>query len=92
MKKQFLTLSLICSISLMGMESFVPEIPTKPTLKSVLVKKYVQKKPLTKHEQAYLSKPGKGAIAAGLAALGIAVVGSVGYTYAKPSPRRIFAK
>ena len=92
MKKQFLALSLICSISLMGMESFVPEIPTKPTLKSVLVKKYVQKKPLTKQEQAYLSKTSKRAIAAGLAALGIAVVGSVGYTYAKPSPRRIFAK
>ncbi|HLE76549.1 MAG TPA: hypothetical protein VI521_02115 [Candidatus Babeliales bacterium] len=93
MKKQFLTLSLICSISLMGMESFVPEIPTKPTLKSVLVKKYVQKKPLTKQEQAYLSKTSKRAIAAGLAALGIAVVGSVVYKkYARPDAEQVFKK
>ncbi|EKD48564.1 MAG: hypothetical protein ACD_64C00255G0001 [uncultured bacterium] len=58
-----------------------------------MVKKYVQKKPLTKQEQAYLSKTSKRAIAAGLAALGIAVAGSIGYKkYARPDAEQVFKK
>jgi hypothetical protein len=100
MKKQLLGLALVCSLSAMGMEQFGPPAHVqnvKPTLKEILIKKYIDRQPLTKAQQTYLNKTGKRAIAAGLAALGIgaaAIFGTMGYKYAttKPDPVAIFQK
>jgi len=87
MKKQLLGLALVCSLSAMGMEQFGPPAHVqnvKPTLKEILIKKYIDRQPLTKEQQTYLNKTGKRAIAAGLAALGIgaaAILGTMGYKH-----------
>lgn len=58
-----------------------------------MIKKYIDRQPLTKAQQTYLNKTGKRAIAAGLAALGIgaaAILGTMGYKHATRTPEEIF--
>ncbi|MFC1870758.1 hypothetical protein ACFLXW_00650 [Candidatus Dependentiae bacterium] len=67
--KKLLSLSLMLAF---GLAIISPALNASPTLKAILHKKFIERKPLTSQEQAHLKTAGKRAVAAGLATLGIA--------------------
>jgi len=67
--KKLLSLSLMLAF---GLAIISPALNASPTLKAILHKRFIERKPLTTQEQARLKTAGKRAVAAGLATLGIA--------------------